>query len=93
MTKFKTSEINDQALLDDALLETVAGGVKDGGCIPGRPIPTNPWPTGDWVFKDLFAKPTLGTGQYNTAMKMTVTAGGLDDRQIADIVAYLMALK
>jgi cytochrome c oxidase subunit 2 len=37
--------------------------------------------------------PTLGTGQYNAAMKMTVTTGGLDDRQIADIVAYLMALK
>ena len=56
MTEFKS----DQALLDDTALETIAGGVKDGGCIPGRPLP-NPWPTQDWVFKDLFAKPTLGT--------------------------------
>jgi cytochrome c553 len=37
--------------------------------------------------------PTLGTGEYNPQMKMKVTAGGLDDRQIADIVAYLLALK
>lgn len=37
--------------------------------------------------------PTQGLGEYNPIMKMKVTAGGLDDRQIADIVAYLMALK
>jgi cytochrome c oxidase subunit 2 len=36
--------------------------------------------------------PTLGTGQFNPVMKMT-NAAGLDDRQIADIVAYLMSLK
>jgi cytochrome c oxidase subunit 2 len=36
--------------------------------------------------------PTLGTGQFNPLMKMT-NAAGLDDRQIADIVAYLMSLK
>jgi cytochrome c oxidase subunit 2 len=36
--------------------------------------------------------PTFGIGQYNAAMKANVTTG-LDDRQIADIVAYLMALK
>ena len=61
MTKFKTSAHDNQSvrLLDDAALETVAGGVKDG-CIPGRPIP-QPFPTGGWVFKDVFAKPTLGT--------------------------------
>ena len=35
---------------------------------------------------------TLGLGEYNAAMKSKVTAG-LDDRQIADIVAYLMSLK
>ena len=36
--------------------------------------------------------PTLGTGQFNPLLKMT-NAAGLDDRQIADIVAYLMSLK
>jgi len=41
-------------------LETVAGGVKEGGCILGHPLP-GPWPTQGWVFKDLWAKPTLGT--------------------------------
>jgi hypothetical protein len=55
MTKFKTSD-----LLDDAALEIVAGGVKDGGCIPGRPLPPLPFPIGDWVFKDVFKHPTIG---------------------------------
>ncbi len=59
MTRFKTSD-QSVRVLDDAALNTVAGGVKDGGCIPGRPIPTVP-PTSGWVFKDLWAKPTLGT--------------------------------
>ena len=61
MTRFKTADRNDQSvnLLDDATLEAVAGGVKDG-CIPRHPIPPT-FPTGDWVFKDVFAKPTLGT--------------------------------
>jgi hypothetical protein len=60
MTEFKTSDFNDQALLDDAALEIAAGGVKQGGCILGHPLP-DPWPTQGWVFKDLWAKPTLGT--------------------------------
>ena len=59
MTRFKTSD-QPVRVLDDAALNTVAGGVKDGGCIPGRPtLPT--FPTTPWVFKDIFAKPTLGT--------------------------------
>jgi cytochrome c oxidase subunit II len=37
--------------------------------------------------------PTLGKGEYDPIAKTTVTAGGLDDQQIADIVAYLQALK
>ncbi len=38
--------------------------------------------------------PTFGVGEYNALIKMTVpAAAGLDDRQIADIVAYLMTLK
>jgi cytochrome c oxidase subunit 2 len=36
--------------------------------------------------------PTLGAGEYNPAIKQRM-ASGLDDRQIADIVAYLMSLK
>ena len=35
---------------------------------------------------------TIGRGMFDPMMKMTVTAG-LDDRQIADVVAYLMSLK
>ena len=37
--------------------------------------------------------PTFGTGEFNPLIKMKVTAGGLDDKQIADVVAYLMSLK
>ncbi|MEP7347054.1 MAG: c-type cytochrome, partial [Gemmatimonadaceae bacterium] len=36
---------------------------------------------------------TLGKGEYDPIMKMTVTAGGLTDQEIADIVAYLQLLK
>lgn len=38
--------------------------------------------------------PTFGAGEYNPAIKATVpAAAGLDDKQIADIVAYLRSLK
>ncbi|HEX5581967.1 MAG TPA: cytochrome c oxidase subunit II [Gemmatimonadaceae bacterium] len=37
--------------------------------------------------------PTLGAGQFDPVTKATVTQGGLTDEQIADYVAYLMALK
>jgi mono/diheme cytochrome c family protein len=36
---------------------------------------------------------TLGRGEFDPITKTTVTAGGLTDAQIADIVAYLMSLK
>ena len=36
--------------------------------------------------------PTFGVGEYNAMTKQKMTVG-LDDRQIADIVAYLQALK
>ena len=58
MIRFKTSDFNDQALLDDAALETVEGGVKDG-CIPRHTI-TGTVPPPAPEFKDLFAKYTLG---------------------------------
>ncbi|GLC27112.1 cytochrome c oxidase subunit II [Roseisolibacter agri] len=37
--------------------------------------------------------PTLGLNEYDPVTKMQVKAGGLTDQQIADIVAYLLALK
>ena len=37
--------------------------------------------------------PAIGTGEYNPAIKAKVTMGGLSDQQIADIAAYLQALK
>ena len=37
--------------------------------------------------------PTLGLGEYDPVTKSTVKQGGLTDQQIADIVAYLQALK
>jgi cytochrome c oxidase subunit 2 len=37
--------------------------------------------------------PTLGRGERDPITKMTVTAGGLTDQQIADLAAYLQALK
>ncbi|MFN8579621.1 MAG: cytochrome c oxidase subunit II [Gemmatimonadaceae bacterium] len=36
---------------------------------------------------------TLGKGEYDPIMKLTVSTGGLTDQEIADIVAYLQALK
>ena len=50
-----------------------------------------------WVKNAEHMKPgsimtTLGAGEYAPSMKQKRTTG-LDDRQIADIVAYLMALK
>jgi hypothetical protein len=61
MTKFKTSDRNDQttSLLDDAELDVVVGGALDS-CIPGHTI-TGVLKNSDWTFRDLFAKPTLGT--------------------------------
>ncbi|MDQ6886736.1 MAG: cytochrome c oxidase subunit II [Gemmatimonadota bacterium] len=37
--------------------------------------------------------PALGAGQFDRKTGMTVAAGGLTDQQIADITAYLLALK
>ena len=37
--------------------------------------------------------PTLGLNQYDPILKRAMTMGGLTDAQIADIVAYLQALK
>ena len=50
-----------------------------------------------WIKNARHMKPgsimnTIGRGEDDPILKTTVTAG-LDDRQIADVVAYLMALK
>jgi cytochrome c oxidase subunit 2 len=50
-----------------------------------------------WIKNARLMKPgnvmtTLGKGQYDPQMK-TTTTGGLTDQQIADLVAYLQALK
>lgn len=37
--------------------------------------------------------PTLGADLWDPIMKMKVTTGGLTDQQVADVVAYLRALK
>ena len=37
--------------------------------------------------------PAIGNGEYNPAIKAKVTMGGLSDQQIADVAAYLQALK
>ncbi len=37
--------------------------------------------------------PAIGTGEYNPAIKAKITVGGLSDQQIADVAAYLQALK
>jgi cytochrome c oxidase subunit II len=37
--------------------------------------------------------PALGRGEYDARTGMTVAVGGLDDQQIADIVAYLQSLR
>lgn len=36
---------------------------------------------------------TIGLGEYDPIMKKNVTTGGLNDQQIADVVAYLQSLK
>lgn len=45
------------------------------------------------VMKPGVTMPTLGANEYDPILKTKVTTGGLTDQQIADIVAYLSALK
>ena len=51
-----------------------------------------------WIKNAQHLKPgakmmVMGKGQYDPTTKKTVTVGGLTDPEIADIVAYLLALK
>jgi cytochrome c oxidase subunit 2 len=63
------------------------------GSYPNTPAYLALWIKNARVMKPGILMPTLGKDQYDPIMKTNVTAGGLDDQQIADIVAYLWALK
>jgi cytochrome c oxidase subunit 2 len=51
------------------------------------------WIKNSRAMKPGVTMPTLGKGEVDPVTKMTVNQGGLTDQQIADIVAYLLALK
>jgi hypothetical protein len=61
MTRFKTSDREDLSVrqLDDATLDTVVGGALEDYMSPQLRLAA--YPVGGWTFKDVFAKPTLGT--------------------------------
>jgi len=63
------------------------------GSYPNTPAYLALWIKNARVMKPGIAMPTLGKNQYDPILKTQVTAGGLDDQQIADIVAYLTTLK
>src|SRR6266550_3432092 len=63
------------------------------GSFPNTPAYLAFWIKNARVMKPGIIMPTLGKDQYDPVVKQKVTAGGLDDQQIADIVAYLWALK
>ncbi|HUQ19947.1 MAG TPA: cytochrome c oxidase subunit II [Gemmatimonadaceae bacterium] len=63
------------------------------GSFPNTPAYLALWIKNARVMKPGVLMPTLGKDQMDPILKTKVTAGGLDDQQIADIVAYLWALK
>lgn len=63
------------------------------GSFPNTPAYLALWIKNARVMKPGILMPTLGKDQMDPILKTKVTAGGLDDQQIADIVAYLWALK
>jgi len=63
------------------------------GSFPNTPAYLALWIKNARVMKPGIIMPTLGKDQFDPILKTKVTAGGLDDQQIADIVAYLWALK
>ncbi len=72
--------------------------VASRSTIAGGLFPNDPRHMALWIKNSRKMKPgvtmnTLGKGEFDPIMKMTVTAGGLTDQEIADIVAYLMLLK
>ncbi len=63
-----------------------------GGYYPNDAKHLALWIKNARMMKPGVTMPTLGKGQFDPVMKMTLPAG-LTDEQIADIVAYLQALK
>jgi cytochrome c oxidase subunit 2 len=63
------------------------------GSYPNTPAYLALWIKNARMMKPGIIMPTLGKDQFDPVLKTKVTAGGLDDQQIADIVAYLWALK
>ncbi len=63
------------------------------GSYPNTPAYLALWIKNARVMKPGIIMPTLGKDQFDPVLKTKVTMGGLDDQQIADIVAYLSALK
>lgn len=66
--------------------------------IAGGLFPNDPKHLAHWIKNARAMKPgslmqTLGKGEHDPIMNMTVQAGGLTDDQIADITAYLLSLK
>lgn len=66
--------------------------------IAGGLFPNDPKHLAHWIKNARAMKPgslmqTLGKGEHDPIMNMTVQAGGLTDEQIADITAYLLSLK
>ena len=64
-----------------------------GGLFPNDTRHLALWIKNSRAMKPGVTMPTLGLNQVDPVTKMTVKAGGLTDQQIADIVAYLQALK
>lgn len=65
------------------------------GSFPNTPAYLALWIKNARLMKPGILMPTLGMNEYDPVLKTRVTKaqGGLDDQQIADIVAYLWALK
>ncbi len=65
------------------------------GSFPNTPAYLALWIKNARVMKPGVIMPTLGMNEFDPVLKTQVTKaqGGLDDQQIADIVAYLSALK
>ena len=63
------------------------------GLYPNDPRHMALWIKNTRAMKPGSLMPTLGAGQIDPMTKQPVTAGGLTDQQIADIVAYLQALQ
>jgi cytochrome c oxidase subunit 2 len=63
------------------------------GSFPNTPAYLALWIKNARAMKPDILMPTLGKNEMDPVLKTRVTTGGLDDQQIADIVAYLSSLK